>query len=673
MSNLRWVVLLTGSLMLTDVLGAQQRELEDQVRLTFDSNGSNDHRGFLKDPVGPPPRLDGAGGSTVGGGTWQQSGPPSNDNCASATIIPGGAVNYGVFVIFTTFATNELCGAPHSCYGPTTHSVWYEYTPDQDGYVLMDTFGSGYDTVLSVFDGCGILVGFNCNYPNELVCNDNWFFNTTSQVGLQVYAGMTYKIKVSGKGTGGLLDFNLHYYPPNDNCVEATEIVGTAVDPQLLSTHNAQTDLCEAEEDCELGNVGVSNSVWYSYVPPCDGLVSINTNGTNYDTVLSIFDGCGVFNGIDNPCGFPNLIACDDDAGTGLNSQLVDIPLMGGTKYFIKVADYNTSQGGGWLDFNFLFQGSSLPTAEITSPANFACVCDVAIIEGTVLAGNDSYVGWSLDYQSINGGAWEPIAEGTSAITASVLSAWNTSLLPNGYYLLRLTVENACGVTNTTAGVVLVDHVFANLDLRQPAQGIIAGGIICFDGSAWDSWFDSYRVEYRPLGGGQFTPVDQPFYSVAVINDPLVPGGWASGGVTDGDYEVRLMGFDDCGNTEMEIHSLTVDNTPPVATITAPLNCQRFDGGIVEIKGIATDANLQSWVLQYTGGAQNHWVTLASGNGAVNGTSLFNWDVSNLPKCAYTLRLVVIDESIINCDDLQRSEFLTSILVGPCAQSVAVQ
>jgi hypothetical protein len=126
-------------------------------------------------------------------------------------------------------------------------------------------------------------------------------------------------------------------------------------DPPLYSTVNATTELCDADESCEFNGVGVSNSVWYRFISLEDGFITVDTNGSSYDTVLSIFDGCPVFVAVDSPCLEPTEVACDDDSGIGLDSQITDFFVQGGVEYFIKVADYNLSDGGGMLDFNLQF------------------------------------------------------------------------------------------------------------------------------------------------------------------------------------------------------------------------------------------------------------------------------------------------------------------------------
>jgi subtilisin-like proprotein convertase family protein len=79
-------------------------------------------------------------------------------------------------------------------------------------------------------------------------------------------------------------------------------------------------------------------SVWYSFTPELSGLHVIDTstagNGTNIaDTVLAIYSGA---------CGATTQIACNDDFGGSLRSQ-VSASLNAGETYLIQVARFGTT------------------------------------------------------------------------------------------------------------------------------------------------------------------------------------------------------------------------------------------------------------------------------------------------------------------------------------------
>jgi len=646
------------------------------VEATFDPNGPHDHGTLAKDPgtAGQPPQVpepptEGGDGGTEGGT------PPTNDQCTSATVIPGNIGVYNPPIINTTGATNAPCEAGETCEASgagTSNSVWYVYTPALSGNVEINTFGSNYNTVLSVWPSCG---GGNpplCIFPTEIACNDNASFGTQSQLFLNVTGGNTYRIKVSDYNTtdgGGNLDFNLFWRPHNDLCANATVIPGVAFDAPVYTTTTADTEVCEALESCEVNNVGVSNTVWYTFAAPCDGLISLNTNGSTYDTVLSIWDKCGFFYSVDFPCNYgepaPAQIACDDDSGTGTQSQLTNVPVTGGQVYLIKVADYNTASGGGLLDFNFMFIGADPPTASITSPSALGCVCGIVDVQGTADAGGAPLTR-TLEYQPVGGATWSQISSGTTPVTNGSLGMWDTAGLAQGHYVLRLTVQNSCGLVNTAVAVVFLDAAFDTLTVNAPVNSSLIAGTTCVDGTVWDTCFGSYTVMYRPAGTFSFTPVDagNPVYNTAVINNPLAGAGWNTTTLTDGNYELRVQAVDQCNHTASVLRTVTVDNTPPFALITSPTPCGSASG-TVAVMGTANDAHLAGWSLQYTGGPASGWVTIATGNSPVINGLLGNWNTASLPPCAYTLRLLVTDASVLNCGPLKaQAEYTVSINVG---------
>jgi hypothetical protein len=89
--------------------------------------------------------------------------------------------------------------------GPT---VWYAFTPAADVFVAADTFGSDYDTTLSVYTGeRGALT--------QIACNDD-FNSLQSAVLFEATAGTTYFIMVGSfaSGPGGSLIFSIDVAPP---------------------------------------------------------------------------------------------------------------------------------------------------------------------------------------------------------------------------------------------------------------------------------------------------------------------------------------------------------------------------------------------------------------------------------------------------------------------------
>ena len=122
--------------------------------------------------------------------------PPANDDCSGAF-----SVGLGTFAGSTAEATNDgeaTCGA--SIFSP---DVWYLFFAYTTGYVVFDTVGSSYDTVLSVHSECPGTMA------NESVCNDD-SLGIHASVRTYVYAGSEYLIRVSGvNGDSGPYALNI--------------------------------------------------------------------------------------------------------------------------------------------------------------------------------------------------------------------------------------------------------------------------------------------------------------------------------------------------------------------------------------------------------------------------------------------------------------------------------
>ena len=129
--------------------------------------------------------------------------PPANDDLANAVVISQPLpFTHSVSTIEATSVSD-----PVGCF-ETSHTVWYSYTPTTSGAVVVDTFGSDFDTILEVFRGS----------PGELYsnyeCSDDAGEGAQSAVGIFVYEGETiYIMAASGNGASGG-NLILHVNPP---------------------------------------------------------------------------------------------------------------------------------------------------------------------------------------------------------------------------------------------------------------------------------------------------------------------------------------------------------------------------------------------------------------------------------------------------------------------------
>jgi len=117
---------------------------------------------------------------------------PVNDTIDSASTL---AIPQE-FKISTTSATVDT-DTTNACSANLGYaSVWYKYTPSANRKLYIDTFGSSYDTYISVWTR-------NVNGTlNSVTCNDNDAGLAQSNMNLPVTSGITYYIQVAQKNPG---------------------------------------------------------------------------------------------------------------------------------------------------------------------------------------------------------------------------------------------------------------------------------------------------------------------------------------------------------------------------------------------------------------------------------------------------------------------------------------
>ncbi|NIS82302.1 MAG: hypothetical protein GTO14_19320 [Anaerolineales bacterium] len=119
--------------------------------------------------------------------------------------------------------------------------------------------------------------------------------------------------------------------PPNDDCYSATpieELVNLAFD-----TRNATFD--------GPGHCMTSPNIWYRYVATCTGNVTVSLCGSNYDTMLAVYNGANCY-----PAS-GKLIECNDDF-CGWQSE-VTFAATAGNYYLIEVGGYESETGTGQM------------------------------------------------------------------------------------------------------------------------------------------------------------------------------------------------------------------------------------------------------------------------------------------------------------------------------------
>jgi subtilisin family serine protease len=216
------------------------------------------------------------------------------------------------------------------------------------GYTTTDYTNFGGTSAASPH-AAGVAALFRSMYP----------FATRSQTLIAMNAGARDMGAAGYDTTFGYGHVNPYYTilennPANDNC-SGTLFNTTPFNPAILDTTWATERVFEPQASCELNGSGETSSVWYRFTAPTFCNLSVNTNGSNYDTVLSFWNGCGTLAANGLSFTNPTQLACDDDSGTGEASQISNFYVEDGDVIYIKVSKYGSTPGGGNLDFNATF------------------------------------------------------------------------------------------------------------------------------------------------------------------------------------------------------------------------------------------------------------------------------------------------------------------------------
>lgn len=91
-------------------------------------------------------------------------------------------------------------------------------------------------------------------------------------------------------------------------------------------------------------NPSSTNTVWFKWTAPTNGLVTFDTAGSSFDTVMCIYSGSVLASLVSQ--------GCNDDAGGGIVTSLVTFTAIQGTTYRIQVSGYTNAVGQIILNWN---------------------------------------------------------------------------------------------------------------------------------------------------------------------------------------------------------------------------------------------------------------------------------------------------------------------------------
>lgn len=227
--------------------------------------------------------------------------------------------------------------------GPTTQDIQFDfYTADISAQAGADyTSRSGSRTITAGQTNTTI----NIPILGDRITEDNEFFYVvlTNSVNANLFQDIGIVTIADNDGP-----------PPNDQCIDAT-LVTTSPYSTVQLTDTATTT-GDANPPCI---AGFGKGVWYEFVPAVNGLLTVDTVGSVFDT------GIGVYT---NTCSELYLLACDDDSAGSGNASLT-FRVEARNRYLVLFGGKNSA--GGELHVNFNLKGDPPIITNLSSTALF--------------------------------------------------------------------------------------------------------------------------------------------------------------------------------------------------------------------------------------------------------------------------------------------------------------
>ena len=211
-------------------------------------------------------------------------------------------------------------------------SVWWEWSAPTNGLLTLalsgdvtSLLGQPFYKVLAVYRGNQLASLQRLKAMGGYIIHN--------RLELDVLAGETYVIAADGQnGEFGHLTLDLAFRPAPSNDHFADAISFTAGQTAVQGFNTGGTK--EVGEPGHAGNAG-GHSVWWTWTAPLDGVVSFTTEGSSFDTLLSVYTGPAVANLVE--------VASNDDSEGSISTVLVNT--RADTAYHIAVDGFSGAAG----------------------------------------------------------------------------------------------------------------------------------------------------------------------------------------------------------------------------------------------------------------------------------------------------------------------------------------
>lgn len=270
---------------------------------------------------------DASSSSSTGGESSSSTGTMMATECPYGTLMSPDLLNATTFEQDSEFT--------NSCGGGGAPDVSYTLTAPADGtYFFTATSPDGVvDPLVAVYDGV-------CGGP-ELACNEDIDGTTTAaRVSAALTMGQTVTVVLDGFSlAGGAIDLEVAFFEGTCPDGDVGPIVPVTQMSSTVDGDNTTFGSC--------GGTTANDDQWI-FTAPQAGIYTVDTLGSNFDTVLYALDGCG-----------GTEIICNDDAGD--MTSRINVTLTAGQEVVFVVDGAELESG----DYNLNVELDACPDFEI--------------------------------------------------------------------------------------------------------------------------------------------------------------------------------------------------------------------------------------------------------------------------------------------------------------------
>lgn len=250
--------------------------------------------------------------------------------------------------------------------------------------------------------------------------------------------------------------------PANDNFANRITLSGSSV--TVTGTNvNATKELGEPDH---AGNVG-GKSVWYTWTAPSSGVVSIDTHGSSFDTLLGVYTGTSV-------SALTTVASNDDDPAGGTTTSKVTFSAVAGTAYQIAVDGYGGVSGSITLNLSFAAGTLAAPTGLVASNGAYS---DGVHLSWNAVPGATAYDVWRYATND----STKATQVNPTDLTGTTYD--DTSATPGATYYYWVTAKNASSTSAFSAAVTGYRGAVGPLNDNFANRITISGSTVSVTGS----------------------------------------------------------------------------------------------------------------------------------------------------------------------------------------------